>query len=155
LTTVPIEEARAVLERLVGHPFRGIGRAADLVWLAFGGDVPWVNHRGEGTVRPELALHLQCPWRLLRDGEVLVEHRDLDAARFDDRVQAVAPYLVDVRPTVLSVNLDDRFGLRIAASSGLLLEVCPDGHAGREDWRFFSMKRNGPHYVVEDGSMSI
>ncbi|MFE6745061.1 hypothetical protein ACFVGM_04350 [Kitasatospora purpeofusca] len=49
-----LEAARAALRELEGRPFRAVGRAATLVRLTFGDDVPWVDHRGERTFLPEM-----------------------------------------------------------------------------------------------------
>jgi hypothetical protein len=152
-----------------------MGRAASLVWLAFGDDVPSVNYRGEQTVRPELALHLQCRWQLLRAGNVLVEQRDLfvpgsrgggsefvaggeiGSARFDDRVEGVAAMIGTESPVVETVSVDEHFAFWLTLSDGVSLEAFPAEREGCEDWRFISFAGavgGRRHYVVENGSLS-
>lgn len=162
-------ETRAALGELKGRPFSAIGRAATLVWLTFGGEVPWVNGRGDEMVR-ELAVHLQCRWRLVRGAAVLVEEGDLyvpgacapaefaagneiGTARFDDRVEGVTRLLAAEAPVVDAVSIGDEFDLRLTLSSGMTLEVFPAGREGREDWRFLGSGGGGQHYVVENGSV--
>lgn len=131
--------------------------------------MPWVNPRGERMVR-ELAVHLQCRWRLIRGAAVLVEEGDLyvpgagaaaefaagneiGTARFDDRVAAVAQLVAAEEPVVDAVSIGDEFDLQLTLSSGMTLEVFPAGREGWEDWRFLSSARGGQHYVVKNGSM--
>lgn len=163
--------ARLALGELVGRPFTAIGRAATLVWVAFGDEVPWVNHRREQASRPELAVHLQCRWRLVRGSAVVVEEGDLHVpgtragtdfaaggaigtARFDDRVEAVAGIIAAEAPVVCGVGIGEGFGLRLTLSSGMSLEAFPAGREGWEDWRFLSSAGGGRHFVVENCSMS-
>ncbi|MFI8186914.1 hypothetical protein OG539_02265 [Actinacidiphila glaucinigra] len=164
--------ARDALRELEGHPFTAIGRAATLVWLTFGDEVPWVNFRGEHTTLPELALHVQCRWRLVRGAAVVVEKGDLyvpgassgadfaaggeiGTSRFDDRVEAVSWIVAAQAPAVEEVYVGDEFDLRLTLSSGLTLEVFPAGRSEWEDWRFLSSADGRPHYVVENGSVSV
>jgi hypothetical protein len=116
-------EARAALAGLEARPFTAIGRAATLVWVTFGEEMPWVNYRGEHTVRPELSLHMQCRWRLVRGAAVMVEEADLyvpgaragtdfagggelGTSRFDDRVEAVAQAIAAEAPVVADVYIE-------------------------------------------------
>ena len=162
--------ARSALGALEGRPFTAVGRAATLAWFAFGDEVPWVNYRGEHTTRPELALHLQCRWRLVRGATALVQKGDLyvpgaragaafdtgakiGTSRFDDRVETVSRIIAAEVPVVEHVRIGDAFDLQLTLSSGVSLEVFPEGHEGREDWRFLSMAGDGHHYVVENGSV--
>ncbi|SEO43793.1 hypothetical protein [Actinacidiphila rubida] len=128
-----------------------------------------MNHRGEQMVR-ELAVHLQCRWRLIRGAAVLVEAGDLyvpgacaaaefaagneiGTARFDDRAAAVAQLVAAEEPVVDAVSIGDEFDLQLTLSSGMTLEVFPAGREGWEDWRFLSSAGGGQHYVVTNGSM--
>ncbi|PKT71906.1 hypothetical protein CW362_16785 [Streptomyces populi] len=165
-----LEATRAALRELEGRPFTAIGRAATLVWLTFGDDVPWVDHRGEHTVHPEMSLHLQCRWRLLNGVSTVVQEGDLHApgaragarfeaggeigtSRFDDRVKTVMQLVAADAPVVDHVRIGDEFDLQLMLSSGMSLEVFPAGRPEREDWRFLSPGEGRPHYVVENGSV--
>jgi hypothetical protein len=165
-----LETTRAALRELEGRQFTAIGRAATLVWLTFGDEVPWVDYRGEHTVRPELSLHLQCRWRLLNGVSVMVQEGDLyvpgaragarfaaggeiGTSRFDDRVEAIMQLIAADAPVVEHVRIGDEFDLQLMLSSGTSLEVFPVGRPGWEDWRFLSSGEGWPHYVVEDGSV--
>jgi hypothetical protein len=142
--------ARSALGALEGRPFTALGRAATLAWFAFGDEVPWVNYRGEHTTRSELALHLQCRWRLVRGATALVQKgvlyvpgaragaafdtgAKIGTSRFDDRVETVSRIIAAEVPVVEHVRIGDAFDLQLTLSSG----VSGDGH----------------HYVVENGSV--
>jgi len=165
-----LRETQLALRELEGQPFTAIGRAATLVWLTFGDDLPWVNHRGEHTVLPQNYFHLQCRWRLSRGAAVMVQKGDLfvpgaraDAgfaaggaigtARFDDRVETVTRFIAAEVPVVERVRVGDEFDLQLTLSSGMSLEVFPSARKEREDWRFLSSAEGRPHYVVENGSV--
>ncbi|MEU1290388.1 hypothetical protein [Kitasatospora sp. NPDC005856] len=167
---IGLEATRAALRELEGQPFTAIGRAATLVWLTFGDDVPWVDHRGEQTVRPEMSLHLQCRWRLLNGVSAMVQEGDLHVpgagaaagfeaggdigtSRFDDRVETVTQLIAADAPVVDHVRIGDEFDLQLMLSSGMSLEVFPAGRPEWEDWRFLGSGEERPHYVVENRSM--
>lgn len=165
-----VSPTRAALGELEGRAFTAIGRAATLVWLTFGGEVPWVNHRGDQMTRPESAVHVQCRWRLVRGSAVVVQHGDLyvpgasagadfaaggeiGTARFDDRVAVVTRLVAAENPVVEDVYLGDKSDLRLVLSAGISLEVFPAGREGDEDWRFLSSAGGRHHYVAENGSV--
>jgi len=80
--------ASAAIGRLVGTPCTEFGRAADLVWVLFGNRITWHNHAGKATERSEFALHVQCPFRITRDNDIVLGSADLDEVIADeDRVQ--------------------------------------------------------------------
>ncbi|MGW5348976.1 hypothetical protein ACWERV_00470 [Streptomyces sp. NPDC004031] len=167
--------ARAALRTLEGRPLTAVGRAATLVWFTFGDEVPWADPRGGPSVR-ELALHLQCRWRLTRGAAVMAEEGDLfrpgtragartgaragftaggeiGTSRFDDRAEAVTRLVAREGPVVDAVSIGEEFDLRLTLSTGMALEVFPAARAGREDWRFLGSAEGGRHYVVENGAV--
>jgi hypothetical protein len=149
----------------VGLRLSGLGRAADLVWVQFGPlrRVPGVKRRWKFV--GELALHLQCPWRLVRGSQIVAGRGDVfEPARrsrspsagtrssrtlFDTRVRSVP---LRRRPlTVLRTRADSIGGFSLHLSRGWALEVFPadsDSDPYSEWWRLFVPSRNMHHLVV-------
>ncbi len=46
-------------------------------WFAFGDQREVITRSGETKVVGEYALHVQCPWRIVRGDEIVVGSRDL------------------------------------------------------------------------------
>jgi hypothetical protein len=153
------------LRKLVGLRLSGLGRAADLVWVQFGPlrRVPGVKQRWKFV--GELALHLQCPWRLVRGSQIVAGWSDVfEPARrsrspsagtrssrtlFDSRVRSVP--LRRHRLTVLRTRADGIGGFSLLMSRGWALEVFPaDSNSDpySEWWRLFAPSRNKHHLVV-------
>ncbi|MEO4044209.1 hypothetical protein AAFN47_21630 [Hoeflea sp. CAU 1731] len=59
------------LDNLVGKPLTGVNHAADMAMIGFGKG-PLVERRGKTIQLSEWDLHLQCPWRFVRDGSVIL-----------------------------------------------------------------------------------
>src|SRR5208282_3266343 len=76
LAHMNLQSIQQALAPLVGLPFRHIGRATNLLWLHFGElhEVP--RSRGGTKVVGDWAVHVQCPWRLIQHGQILVGYHD-------------------------------------------------------------------------------
>ena len=163
MNTTAIQQA---LTPLVGRPLRSIGRAANLLWLHFG-EMREVPARGGGTKSVgEWAIHVQCAWRLCRDGRIVVAYRDYyyspegdalddwDApgrSRFDQTAAALNADFDANSPSVLSVTTDDVGGFSLALSHDYRLDVFPDDSSHdnySEHWRLFEPRADREHFVV-------
>ena len=168
------EQIEQRLSVLLGLPLWAMGRAADLEWFHFGGQREVVNRRGEKKAVGDWALHVQCPWRIVHMGKILVAsadlyypagiHRfdDLELAdeggwawdrngprRLDERTAALQQLLDTDPPTVEGVQADAVGSLRISFSGGYMLELFPNGTLDdQEHWRFFEPYRDKRHFVV-------
>ena len=82
------QDHHEALSSLVGLPVLKIGRAADLLWIHFGSwrDIPARN--GGTRAVGDWALHIQAPWRIIKDQTILVGDWDMyryfeDGTQFD------------------------------------------------------------------------
>jgi hypothetical protein len=142
------------LQPLVGLELSAFGRAADLVWIHFGRlhRVPaW--KRGFKFVG-ELAIHVQCPWRLSRRRSVVVGRGDIFESKqgakrtlFDSRIRTIP--LGRPRLKVLDVSADDLRGFALRFDRSWFLEVFPhDSARDAECWRMFIPSGDTDHFVV-------
>ena len=167
------QQIEETLRCLVGQPFWGAGRAADLLTFQFGPRQWRTNRRGQAHEVGTYALHVQCAWHLGQAGHILVASRDLYYEPSDEHEKMShserEPYawpemntsLLDERlfhffqqcekmPIfVQSLYADDFGSLTIALSEDHTLAVFPDDSLGEEYWRFFGVgKTDSPHFVV-------
>ena len=152
------------LEPLVGLPLRCIGRAANIVWFHFGKlrEVP--GYGGGTKLVGQYAVHVQCVWRLVCRGRILIAYRDFyysakgkpledwdssSKSRFDILARRLSSQLESSAPLVRSVKADDVGGFSIVLSRGYRLDVFPDSSdRDGEDWRIFQPASRSRHFVV-------
>ena len=157
------------LAPLVGLPLALSRRAADLRGFHFG-EIRALD--GSGTAG-EYILHVQCPWRLEREGNVYTGRGDLwepasgvewspewDYEQGNLQDERVAELLRDRCLTTGSpMSTAGEFvvqraiglacgGASIALSGGLTLVLFPHGSLS-EDWRLLQYR--GPHFVISGG----
>jgi hypothetical protein len=155
------------LTPLVGIPMRSIGRAANLLWLHFGRmrDVP----AQDGAMKSvgEWAVHIQCPWRICRSGQIVVAYHDYyykpdgnplnddwdshGKSRFDFVARGLITEFETTPPTVASVTPDDVGGFSLRFSGEYRLDVFPDDSQGSsEHWRIFQPVQGSRHLVFPE-----
>src|SRR5690242_12017008 len=71
------QQVETVIAPLVGIPLWDAGRAADLLWLAFGQRQTIKDFRGKPREGGEYAWHVQCAWRFVQGEKVVAGNRDL------------------------------------------------------------------------------
>jgi hypothetical protein len=167
------QEIHTGLANLVGLELAAAHRAADMRMFQFGkmrpvppSKIPRLNSRPKGSVG-EFALHLQCPWRLEAEHEILTGRSDLwkpvemaDGFSIDEWDYEKDGNIQDLRinqwltsdnnRVVDSVRIQSHGGFTLVLNSGVQLVVFPSGSAS-EDWRLFQPDRNTPHLVVSGG----
>ena len=163
---VEIEQAAGVL---VGQPLLWFGRAADMAMIHFGVERTYVRNGKPRTVG-DWALHIQCPWRIIRDGEILVGYSDMrvppvgiDPEVFDpDESRTRRDDLTDAFEVhgrqahlVTMISATTTADLRLELADGCRLEVLPDFASSEADayeyWRLFQHGPDMPHFVVSAG----
>ncbi|MFZ1425737.1 MAG: hypothetical protein WAS21_03085 [Geminicoccaceae bacterium] len=171
------ERVRQALRKLVGLELTATARSADLRGFHFGELRPYRDR----TVG-ELALHIQCAWRIEGSGGVLTGRSDLwqpalnlwgaDFERWDHerdgnlQDKRIAEWLghhdprpgvcleAEFRPVVLAARAMPFGGAEIDFSGGCRLTLFPAGSAG-EDWRLFQPgDDDAPHFVVAGGRVA-
>ena len=158
-------ELEEAVVALVGLPLWSSGRAGDLQWFAFGDRRTVTTSNGKAKEVGEFALHVQCPWRIVRDDRVVVGSSDLyypadEAAevpedfdwdgvvtRRDRRVAALFENETGAF-AVQRIDVGDAGALRIAFDKGYALELFPHDSVTDEDWRLFRPYLDDPHLVV-------
>ncbi|MGI5484699.1 hypothetical protein [Streptomyces lavendofoliae] len=145
-------KSRGVRRLLTGAVLHSVGRAADMGVLELTGE------QGE-----DIALHVQCAFRVLHDGQILVGSRDMTYVRggadpdafdnfataYDDRAALLNRVLGGARPQIETVLQGPAGALALKATRGFSVEVFPDRSATEESWRAFT--RGGQHYGYPPG----
>lgn len=159
----------AAVEVLIGLPLSYAGRAADMLTLGFGEQKPR-EFRGRVSTVGEFAIHIQCPWRIVRDDSMLVGYHDMrypPTGVSDDgfdpneertkRDELVELFMLHgeqghlVRRATGAAMGD----LRLDFADGCFLEITPDfatqsnaNDLDDEYWRFFPTGELSKHFVV-------
>jgi hypothetical protein len=116
-----------------------------------------------GEQGDDLALHIQCAFRVLHEGKILLGSRDMTYVRggaeadainsfataFDDRAALLSRVLGGACPKIESVLQGPAGTLALKATGGFTVEVFPDRSATEESWRAFV--RGGQHYGFPPG----
>ncbi|MFR9797382.1 hypothetical protein ACL02U_15945 [Streptomyces sp. MS06] len=138
-------------ELLLGATVRSVGRAADM------GVIECADRDG-GVI----GVHVQCPFRILQGGHLLLGSRDMRFARrgagtaaferfetvYDARALTLNGILERLRPPVTDVVLGDAGSLVVRCRADLRVEAFPDCSGSVEAWRVFL--RGGPHTGFPD-----
>ena len=158
------------LDHLCTLPVSSIGRASDMLWIGFGDSIPCVNYRGEAVNRPEMALHVQAPWRIVSGSTVLLAQHDIyqpkDPIERDDsfcwdiggnnRFDAKAGnWLADRIPlNPESWEIGPCFDLRITFANQDRLEIFSLTTDETECWRILYPSRDQAHLVCRGNQIS-
>jgi hypothetical protein len=162
------QQVESVMAPLVGMPLWDAGRAADLLWLAFGQRRTIQDFRGESREVGEYALHVQCAWRFVQDEKILAGNRDLYYPRGykDQRDEFPKEFNWDVQGAnrcdemlaelfagaakqfvVLRVNAGQAGELALLLEGDVTLQIFPNDSLVGEHWRLFRPGSNAPHWV--------
>ncbi|MFP3796955.1 MULTISPECIES: hypothetical protein [Paraburkholderia] len=141
---------------LVGLEVSWVSHAGDMLTMQFG---PQRRHTLRGREREDgaWALHVQCDWRIERDGRAASSREDLRGAdeKAHDTATRLHGMLVGQGPIkVEKLSAYDTGGMVIVLSRGYRLEVVPDGIEDDEDWRFFAPGIDAAHLVIEGGKVA-
>jgi hypothetical protein len=129
-----------VLNRLLNLPLWAIGRAGSLEWFQFGTKRIVPTLRGGKKEVGEIALHVDCPWRLLDAAGNLVASDE--SAR--EILSAVAsPPLTCCG---VSVRSPGHFTVDFLSGEQILVEAVDEECL--EYWRLFWPASEKPHFVI-------
>lgn len=140
-----------VTRLLVGAAVGGIGRAASM------GVIEFVGVRGE-----QVAVHAQCPFRLLQAQHLVLGSRDMDFPQkgagpdafdhfttiYDSRAASLNAIFADRPAVVTGVTVGDAGSLAVAWQPDYRLELFADCSGSVESWRVFV--RGGDHFGYPD-----
>jgi hypothetical protein len=168
MTSPTIDAAIAVL---VGKPLSGTSRVLDMEMFEFGEQVPFTDRRGRARTIGEYRLHVQCSWRIVRAGTILMGYADLTepprgvaAEDFDPntgaktrRDELMARFLEDTSLAGRAVTRQEStpYGdVRLTFRDGSRLELFPEASAGEnESWRL--LMPDGSHIVMSGAGLEL
>ncbi|MFC6023638.1 hypothetical protein ACFP2T_46730 [Plantactinospora solaniradicis] len=149
-------EGSGPLSALIGERFSGVGQAAGMGVFEFGVDLTDVDPElGVGSRGAKYALHVQCAFRLTRNGFVVLGSTDQrwlgkggsgSQSMFDVRAQAIdgalakSPHIV-----VREISLSGHGDLGIILTNGVGIDIFIDSSRPSEQWRF--LQRFGEHLI--------
>jgi hypothetical protein len=137
---------------LTGTIVRSVGRAVDMGVVEF-----------DGLQGETVMVHMQCPFRIVRHGRILLGSADMRYAQKDAGPQAFDEFrmiydaqtttfnrvLGELRPSVDSVTVGRSGELTVSWEQAFRLEVFPDCSGRIEAWRV--LVRGGAHHVFPPG----
>ena len=143
---------------LIGLEVSGVNRAADMLTMQFGPLREVRNYRGAIKKLGTWALHVQCDWELTHAnaGDSLVSRADFSGTdeAIIEACRKMESILTSNGPTVVQRVLGDAAGgVFVEFSRSLTLTIVSDNQPGDEDWRFFSPRSDGDHFVIECGKV--
>lgn len=162
------QQVENVMASLVGKPLWDAGRAADLMWLAFGQRQIIKDFRGKPREVGEYALHVQCAWRFVQDEKVVVGNRDLYYPRGykDPKDEIPKGFNWDVQGTnrcdevlaelfaggtnqfvVERVEVRQAGELALILERDLTMQIFPNDSLDGEHWRLFRPGSDEPHSI--------
>ena len=150
---------------LIGKALWGWARATNMLMFQFGNRRTISGTRGKETQVGELALHVQCRWRIATNELVLVGSRDINypaeysegdeipegfdwdraATRLD---KLIASLFLEHTFIVQDVKLARAGSLSATIGENLYLDLFPDDSLPSEQWRLFEPGRHQPHHVM-------
>jgi hypothetical protein len=146
------EKINKILLDIIGLPLTRTTRAANMECLKFG-TLYLKDREGQTWNYGEFGLHIQCPWRLTNDQEIIVGSNDLyeqadETADYDEnfnweeynanlRDVKLDQFISDNKHIVKSAIADKFGGLQIVFDSNVVLTVFPviASKADNEYWR--------------------
>jgi hypothetical protein len=164
-----IKDIEKNLSILINTELSDIGRAGNMLWMAFGNDVAVTDFftKQQRTVS-KYALHVSCAWRIFYNDEIIVASRDfyilredinnedtdwdvLGNNRFDIKVSEIIKKIKVTPIHVIEIHADMLGGFSISFDNGYVMDVFPDDSLKEEYWRFFhNDNKESPHFVVFD-----
>ncbi|MCL2606805.1 MAG: hypothetical protein FWD93_05955 [Coriobacteriia bacterium] len=152
------------LELLNSFPMCSVYRVANMLILGFGSLVQVQNFRGETVEDSQFRLHVQCPWRLVFNADIVLASGDVFEPNsqtewtedfnwdcfgmnlFDEKSEAD---FSDIAYQVKDISADALGGFDISFHSGHMLEVFPSDSVDEENWRLF--ETNSEYGFVVNG----
>lgn len=157
-----IEETSKYMAPLIGKRIVKIGRAADMLWMHFGVLKSYIDYKGREIEKGQFAIHVQCPWRILYESDVILGKADMELygeieaasahavtglSQFDELKDNVLEEYLSAPVELISISQTGT--LVIQLTNGCTFETFPDSVCHQEFWRFINSE-DGRHTVVFD-----
>lgn len=150
------------ISELENEVLNNFGRASDLLWIHFGEKLKIKNYKGIEVEKGSYGLHVQCPWRFLHHGKLILGNMDIYIPRegisesefewceigesvFDEKAQKIRLNLLPLK--VEKVLVDSIGNLKIEFENELVFEAIPNSSVETEFWRFINNKTK-EHMVI-------
>jgi hypothetical protein len=139
------------VQLLVAQPLTISSRALEMEMFEFGEQIPFTDRHGRARTSGAYRLHVQCPWRIVRSGRIVVGFDDIlepptgasaegfDANRAemtlrDELISRFHGERADAPRIVVSATTSPVGDLRLVFDDESSLELLPSGVAG-DHWR--------------------
>lgn len=151
-----------MIECLEKSSMEGIGRCSDMIWISFGKKIFTVNHRNEEVQKSEYEFHIQCPFRIIRDNNILLSNYDIyevqqkasneewDVYGNNKYDKTVNEMLLPILPLkVIKVNSSKIGDIEILLEKNIVINIFVNSSDFVEEWRFIN-NNTGEHYVFRE-----
>lgn len=142
------------LNSLLGEHAWTPGIVAGMLTMSFGPAVMSLRRKGEARITGTIAVHIQCPWRIVRDSKIAVGSADYRAIEDEDAAidtihQRLVALFADA-PTVIAIEDLQGSAFRLRFSNDMFLDAVPTQSIAddSEFWRIFRAGSEAPHFVV-------
>ena len=145
-----------------------IGAAADMLWVHFGEFRTVPTRDGLTKEVGEWALHLQCPWRFVRNGKIILGSSDFyyqaedgeplkrdsnSKSLFSLKAARLNQYLHSEVVGIVDIHLSGAGAFELRMGSGVVFSVMPVESlevSDAESWRLFQPSTDLPHFVYPE-----
>jgi hypothetical protein len=138
-----------IRRKLIGNYMTNIGRAADMLWIQYGGFITAKNYKGEEVIRSEYAIHVQGSWSFMQNENILLLSDDISESKnnilFDGKNEEFIKKMLPL--TVMNVDINEKGALNIFLGNNLKFQAITDKDKRIEYWRFID-NINKEHLVV-------
>lgn len=151
---------KAYIKKIVGKQLLDVGRASDMLWLAMGEIIVVNDYKGNKTEKSSLALHVQCPWRLVNQKEKSIFIASYDIYEVDEELdwdvqgnnlfdQKIREWKnVDDSVYISNVCVNNIGDLEISISNDYVFQIFVNTSTEEECWRFFECNTGKAHFLM-------
>ena len=152
------------LNRIVNKKLSYFRRSLDLVCIGFGDLTLEYDRHNNKCFVGEYALHIQCPFRVIKNDEIVLNSNDIylspeqdGIANLDDQNSCLFDFNAKAleldNEVVTGVCLNDNNDLFVFTQNYLIQVFVISNEC--EAWRFFEIKSDEPHIIVDEDGLSF
>jgi hypothetical protein len=138
-----LDRQMKTLEKLVGLRMWGTNHMAESRGFSFGARRESLSSHGRRRVVGDYALHIQCPWRIVRGDGGEITGSDVPA---EEATLVLTEHLGEEGHIVRRATFGER-GVRLELEGGMFLEISPFLDDPDEVLRLFRPGVDEPHVV--------
>ena len=159
-------EIEGYVNILIDQPLRSIGRAANMLLIGFGENISRVDYQGNNEEVSRIALHVQCPWRMVDKENKLILFARSDIYEPNSTVEWTEDFNWDIQGInmfdekakiwiesnpglyVKDLRINIFRDLRVFLSNDTVLDVYVDSSTEKECWRLFECESGKEKFVA-------